>query len=228
MTIRLRSGGVLRNCEDRLRRFCDEEYAYYDAIASGDPNRIEPIDVLVTVAMNSRVDTAERVRAVHRGLAAGCEPILGRIPDDADLLTFDDDLVLAQQLLHAACSVPWVLGAVATKVLHRKRRGFVPMLDSVVVLYYLDAGGRGDTKGQLQDKHKAAAASMPAWRAFREDLRDARDALAPLQAAIQGSGYVMTLVRILEVLVWIEAEHRGYYREAIAGQLPTTPVSGTP
>jgi hypothetical protein len=34
---------------ERLFAFCRGEFAYYDAIPSADPNRIEPIDVLVTV-----------------------------------------------------------------------------------------------------------------------------------------------------------------------------------
>jgi len=34
------------------------EYAYYDALPSAVPNRIEPLDVLATVAMNSLSQTA--------------------------------------------------------------------------------------------------------------------------------------------------------------------------
>jgi hypothetical protein len=45
--------------------------------------------VLVTVAMNSRVDTAKKVRQVHQGIAMRCEPLLPLIPEDANLLDFE-------------------------------------------------------------------------------------------------------------------------------------------
>ena len=56
------------------------------------PNRVEPIDVMVTIAMNSFVNNATIVRLVHRGLAVRCDAILYRIPVNADLLTFDPQL----------------------------------------------------------------------------------------------------------------------------------------
>lgn len=223
MDLLLPSGPRLSNCRDRLLRFFPIEYAYYDAIPTNDPNRIEPLDVLVTVAMNSRVDTGEKVQKVHRGMAAACDPILPSIPVDADILIFDPDLDVGESLLSAAISVPGVLSAVATKVLHRKRRNYIPMLDSVVVLFYLDALGLKSTQGKLQDKTKAAHATMPAWRAFREDLRANMREVRALSDELQNDGYVVTPVRILEVLIWMEAEARGYYREAEAQGLSANP-----
>jgi hypothetical protein len=49
---------------ERLRTFLDEEYAYYNAIASTDPAHITPMDVLVTVSVNSFVNDAAKVRRV--------------------------------------------------------------------------------------------------------------------------------------------------------------------
>jgi hypothetical protein len=117
--------------------------------------------------MNSFVNSANRVRSVHRGLAGVCEPILGQIPEDADLRTFD--LAPVQRLLDAACRVRWVLVPVATKVLHRKRRSLIPMLDGVVINYYRRAGVRV-SDAALQDGARAAGAVMPVLEAFRADL----------------------------------------------------------
>jgi hypothetical protein len=214
MDLDLPSGRRLHNCKDRSDRFFAREYAYYDAIPDSDPDRIVPIDILVTVAMNSRVDTGEKVQQVHRGMAAACGPILPRIPVEADLLMFDPDLRIAEQLLAAAVTTPGVLNAVASKVLHRKRRNFIPMLDSVIVLFYLDTLGLKHTAARLQAKDKAAAATMPAWRAFREDLRGCQEQVAHLRSGLVEAGYQLSNVRVLEVLIWIEAEARGYYREA--------------
>jgi len=208
-------------------RFFPNEYAYYDGIPTNDPNRLEPLDVLVTVSMNSRVDTGEKVQKVHRGMAAACDPLLARIPVDADILTFDPDLEIGESLLSAAISVPGVLSAVATKVLHRKRRNYIPMLDSVVVLFYLDALHLQSTQGRLQDKTRAAQATMPAWRAFREDLRANLTDISALGDELALAGYPVTPVRTLEVLIWMEAEARGYYREAEAQGLAANPLIST-
>jgi hypothetical protein len=57
--------------------------------APSDPNHISPADMLATVGLNSRIDTAVKVRAVHRGMGAACAPILAGIPADAELLSFE-------------------------------------------------------------------------------------------------------------------------------------------
>ena len=44
-------------------------YDYYDAAVDNDPNHVSPEDVAITVAANSFVNTAARLRQVHRGLA---------------------------------------------------------------------------------------------------------------------------------------------------------------
>ena len=74
--------------ESRLVRFCREEFAYYDAIVDLVPSPVEPIDVIVTKSMNSRVNEADRIRSVHRGLASRCDSLLPRIPVNADLLSY--------------------------------------------------------------------------------------------------------------------------------------------
>jgi hypothetical protein len=55
----------------------------------------------------------------------------------ADLLTFDPDLEEFRELINAAVQARQVLVPVATKVLHRKRRGFIPMLDTVVMGHFV-------------------------------------------------------------------------------------------
>ena len=68
--LELASGCAIERPLDRLKWFCEGEYAYYDAIPSVDPNGIDPLDVLVTVAMNSFVNSATKVHRVHQGMAA--------------------------------------------------------------------------------------------------------------------------------------------------------------
>jgi hypothetical protein len=42
----------MEDAEARMLRFCQQEYDYYDRIPDMAPNRIEPIDVMVTIALN--------------------------------------------------------------------------------------------------------------------------------------------------------------------------------
>jgi hypothetical protein len=117
MSLELASGLSIAEPLQRLRGFLVEEYDFYDALPSEDPNHVGPVDVLASVAMNSYVNDAAKVRVVQRGMAERCDPLLGQIPEDANLSTFDLDIV--RDLLHAAIQVRHVLVPVATKVLHK-------------------------------------------------------------------------------------------------------------
>ncbi|MCC6222184.1 MAG: hypothetical protein IT201_01680 [Thermoleophilia bacterium] len=206
------SGLVLTDPGGDLRRFCEGEYAYYDGIGSTDPDRIEPLDVLVTVAVNSFVNSAVKVHRVHRGLVEACEPPLAGIPEQADLLTCDPDLALTEQLLDAACRVPGVLLPVATKVLHRKRRRLIPMLDNVLLNHYLASPERSVLKTATQDGRRAASVARVVLKLFRADLAASVEALRPIGEGLASLGYPLTPLRMLEILVWIETEPGGTYR----------------
>jgi hypothetical protein len=198
--------------ESRLLRFCRAEYAYYDAIADLVPYRIEPIDVIATVTMNSRVNEASLIRRVHRGLAGRCDSLLARIPLNADLMTYDPRLTEFKDLIHSAVQTPGVLVAVATKVLHRKRRNFIPMLDSFVIKHYATAKKRLEWIERGQSKATAAEVAVEATEAFREDLRHAFTQITALRTSLANAGFDLTLVRILEILIWTQTEPNGYYR----------------
>lgn len=93
---------------ERLVRFCREEYDYYDAVPPCDPNRIEPLDVLASVGINSRLNTAAKVRTVHRGMSAAVNPLLQHIPQEAALHAFPS-LDALHELLAAAITSKFVL-----------------------------------------------------------------------------------------------------------------------
>ncbi|MGZ3488527.1 MAG: DUF6308 family protein, partial [Isosphaeraceae bacterium] len=202
----------MEDAEARMLRFCQQEYDYYDRIPDMAPNRIEPIDVMMTIAMNSFVNNATMVRLVHRGLAGQCDSILHLIPADADLLTFDPQLREFEKLIHAAVQARQVLVPVATKVLHRKRRGFIPMLDNVVMGHYIDSALRPHLREKSQSKQTAAFVAVEVLKAFREDLRQGHPQIEAVRAQLLKAGFELTPVRILEILVWTETEMNGYYR----------------
>ena len=207
----------------RLLRFCREEYDYYDRIPDLSPHRVEPVDVLVTLSMNSFINDAAKVRTVHRGLAGLCDSVLPRIPVDADLLTFDAELRQFHQLIHAAVQAPRVLVPVATKVLHRKRRGFIPMLDSVLINHYVNVLQRPDLREKSQLKTFAASVAVDVLKAFRADLSHSQAHIGRLRSRLGDHGFDLSMVRILEVLIWMETERNGYYRSR-PQESPTTPM----
>jgi len=204
--------GTIATPRARLLAFCRGEYAYYDAIPSVDANRIDPLDVLVTVAMNSFVNSAVKVHRVHQGLAVNCDSLLPTLPEEADLVDLDHWREPLRELLHAAVQAPFVLIPVATKVLHRKRRFLIPMLDNVVLRYYLDTDELRALLPGTQSKAKAADVAMEALTLFRADLVHSRRAIDTLRASLADAGFPLSPVRVLELLVWMEVEPNGYYR----------------
>jgi hypothetical protein len=202
----------LAEAESRLLQFCRNEYVYYDGIADLTPARIEPIDVLATVAVNSFVNSAAMVHTVHRGLATRCDSILAKIPVDADLMSFDDQLTEYRGLIHAAVQAPQVLVAVATKVLHRKRRNYILMIDSVFIKFYATAMKRADWVEKSQFKASAAEVAVEIMKAFREDLRHAYTRLIALRSSLAKMGFDLTPLRILEILIRTQTEPSRYYR----------------
>jgi hypothetical protein len=192
--------------------FCRAEYAYYDAIQSDDANHIDPIDVLATVAMNSFVNSATKVRQVHLGMAERCDPLLPGIPEDADLTDLDRWRDVLYALLDAAVQVRGVLVPVATKVLHRKRRRLIPMLDGVILRYLLDTDEHRPLLARTENGATAAQVAMVALDRFHTDLVATSAALERLSSALEEEGFPLSLVRILEVLIWTEVEPGAYYR----------------
>ena len=212
--ITLESDITIREPAARLLRFCREEFDYYDGVPGGDPDHVEPIDVLATVGINSRIDTAVKVRTVHRGISAACDPLLPMIPHDADLLTFEP-LDRVHELLKAAMTSKYVLLSAACKVLHRKRPSLIPVLDGVIAGHYLRRlGERGLLARSWQSRPAADEAGRLTLREVRVDLRSASAGIGQLQEGLRQEGFLLSHVRILDILVWTEVEPSGWYRTA--------------
>ena len=170
---------------------------------------VEPLDVLAAVAMNAFIGVGiAKIRAIQHGLAEVCNPILHRISPSADLLTSDLVRLDVCDLIDAACQVPYVLIPRATKVLHRKRPRLIPILDNVVLAYYL-----GVSPAKVpQSKAHAGKVAVTVLDQFGADLHLANTALEEVRRAVEVEGYFLTPVRALEILLWIHIEPIGYYR----------------
>jgi hypothetical protein len=212
MDISTPSGCHVARADERVRAFLAAEWPYYDGLADTDPDRITVVDVLAPVMLNaySFGMGADKLQRIHRQFAAACEPLLADIPADADLRSFDPELSRVRAVLAAAVHVPNVLVPVATKILHRKRRRLIPVLDNVLLEFYL--GVAGVKPYRTQDKLQAADLAVVALRLLRTDLIGCEEPLASLASSAARAGHPVGPLRLLEVLIWSELEPRGYYR----------------
>lgn len=211
--LRLPSGLVIGDPYQRILRYCRTEYDYYDAIPRGHPDKIEPVDILATVGINSRLDTATKVRTAHLAMAAAVDPLLRGLPWDA---TIDEPASVSSLhgLVAAAMTSKFVLLATATKVLHRKRPALVPILDSVVVAHYVreDETERALLARAWTNRSAAVAVARVTVERLREDLSARRRELDELRLRVSDEGFALTSLRILDVLVWSSLEPAGAYR----------------
>ena len=163
---------------------------------TGGPSRPESFgepDLRLANRDGARISAAEitailgRRRAIERALRA--------IAPDASLAG-------------AAASVPWLplgqlFGAFAgirgvgmskmTKALYRKRPALIPILDSIVQRYLQeDDLGAGASFGER---------TLGLVRGYQRDLDDNREAVRVAQQELAGRGYVLTEVRILDLLI---------------------------
>ena len=80
------------------------------------------------------------------------------------------------------------------------------MLDSIVTDYYLESLNRPDLRAATQDKKRAASTGLMPLEGFRADLESAWPELTELRHLLAGSGFPVTQLRILEVLIWMLAD----------------------
>jgi hypothetical protein len=208
--LHISDGLTIERPATKLLRFLQAEWELYDGIPIARDDSIQLFDILLSIMMNSRLDTAEKVRAIwnDRTKRAAAERALGRIPPQACLL---DDQVpwhdLAE-LFNSFCTIHYSGPAVGTKILHKKRPALVPIIDSVMSGYF------GCCQATIPPNSAPVGERLVAnMQCFREQLLGSRPEIDSLCAVAEAQGYAITPVRALEILIWIEREPNGYYRQ---------------
>ena len=183
---------------DHLRRYCGlpwsggspETWAfhYFDVVET-DPDRLDPIDVVSAAALHPGVSRADLTFFHDR--RQDIESWLDGIPWHRQLADSDDHIPLNELVDFGAPSF-----TLLTKVLHRKRPRFVPMVDRHVLDRYRP------TTGERR--------ALPAWPrlidALREDLRNNHDQLAALSNTIEPEvGQPVSPLRICDIVIWMDA-----------------------
>jgi hypothetical protein len=163
---------------------------------TGGPSRPESFgepDLRLANRDGARISAAEiaaileRHRAIERALRA--------IAPDASLAGAADSVpwLPLGQLFGAFAGIRGVGMSKMTKALYRKRPALIPILDSIVQRYLQeDDLGAGASFGER---------TLGLVRGCQRDLDDNREAVRVAQQELAGRGYVLTEVRILDLLI---------------------------
>jgi hypothetical protein len=190
---------VLRNgvgIEDPLNvvlRFL-EAYGSLDSGDSSRPASFDESDLRMANRGGARISAAEiaaileRRRTIERALRA--------IAPDASLAGAATSVpwLPLRQLFDAFADIRGVGLSKMTKALHRKRPALIPMLDSVVQRYLED-----DDLGDVAPFGERALGFVCG---YKRDLDRNRSALRALRHQLASRNYLLTEVRILDLLIW--------------------------
>jgi hypothetical protein len=202
----LQSGLTIQDPLGKVRRFCDGEYALYDAVEVARDSTLTVHDILLSVAVNSGVD-AKALNSIWHGRRR-LEQHLALIEPELDLADADAQIPwdTIARMFEEFDHIRHAKLAVGSKILHKKRPALIPMMDEVVRRYYESA------HPDFRWSWKCGPLAGQLMRHFREDLLAARSHLEVLASSLAAEGHRLTPVRLLEMLIWTEKEPRGYYR----------------
>ncbi|MCU1488631.1 MAG: hypothetical protein JWM85_36 [Acidimicrobiaceae bacterium] len=193
--LRLVSGTTIPDPLVLAREFVrdDGSYQAYDLAPVRHDSTLTETDVRTANRIIARMSSK-----VVAGVLAARGPVeaaLRVIPPDASLMSNEVDWAALEALLAAFEGVPEVGLPRASKVLHKKRPGLIPILDSVVE-EYLVRHHRVPPGGGL------ATRGIVLTRAYRAELLSSLDVLHEVRAALLAEGVDLTECRLLDLYLW--------------------------
>ena len=186
----------------------DGAYAYpaYDTLVTNGSAELVDGDLLAPSLLGAHVDYARFVllKRMLPALAAG----MAALPPTA-LEDTDDAGIAGVARCFAALDEPiftraGARGTIVSKVLHRKRPDLIPLYDSRIWTAYTISGAIG------RGSHRPWVEVMQALcHSMRADLVHNRAEFETLRTAAAEHGARLTLLRILDILVWMSSEPPG-------------------
>ena len=152
MNLQLPNGEKIIDADQKLVAAMRYEYELYDGIDVRQDSALTLFDILLSVMMNSRLDTAAKVHTIWDGKRP-VEEALSTVPADISLQDENVPWEQLEQLFDAFCGIKYAGPAVTTKILHKKRPKLIPILDRVVQTCIGDFNSepplpRGSSQGQ--------------------------------------------------------------------------------
>lgn len=174
---------------------------FYDAAHPGDPNRIEPQDWGIPALLGAPVPN-KVLQAVTPEYLSACDAALVSVSPQWSLM---DDVaateyrLVVKTLLEELTAPTGIAKAIATKIVHKKRPNLIPVVDSVIARVY-----------------KLRSPTDLIFGPFRDDLIANHGALQPIkESAASVSGRDISVVRALELSIWLTSVEAGSYRAAM-------------
>lgn len=205
--MRLRSGLEVNNPRKLLRSFVRQWYPMYDGVPVLQDNRLHVTDIALSTMMNSRIGgtTGALLHRARHTIESG----LAKIPAGLDLL----DVVAGDEIPGAAgiseaiagmAAVPRVKLSAATKILHKKRPGLIPILDTVLEAHYFPKWV------QPVPGHGWGDYTVSLIKAVHLDMLSAAVELRDIEYELEEAGTPLTPCRILNVIMWIARVGSGF------------------
>jgi hypothetical protein len=171
-----------------------DAWGSFDLGVASRPREFGEPDLRLANRGGARISASEIATILERRPAI--ERALQAIAPDASLAGAAKSVpwLPLRQLFDAFADIRGVGYSKMTKALHRKRPALIPMLDSVVQKYLQD-----DDPGANAPFGERALALV---RGYKRDLDRNRAALRALRRDLAGRGYLVTDVRILDLLIW--------------------------
>lgn len=183
----------------------DGAYAYpaYDTLVTNGSADLVDGDLLAPSLLGAHVDYARFVLlkrmlpSIREGMAA-LPPTALEDTDDAGIAAVARCFAVLDEPRYTRAGAR---GTIVSKVLHRKRPDLIPLYDSRIWTAYTISGAIG------RGSHRPWVEVMQALcHSMRSDLAGNRQEFLALQQSAKEHGADLTLLRILDILVWMSSE----------------------
>jgi hypothetical protein len=191
--VTLRNGVEIEDPLTPLIGFLEEGWAY-DVSEASRPGSFGEPDLRLANRGGARISAAEIAAIIER--RRRIEGALRSIAPAASLAGAEGSVPWEplSRLFDAFAGIRGVGFSKMTKALHRKRPALIPMLDSVVQRYLED-----DDPGPDAPFGERALVLV---RGYKRDLDRNRAAMRAIRQELARRDYVLTEVRILDLLIW--------------------------
>jgi hypothetical protein len=183
----------------------DGAYAYpaYDTLVTNGAADLVDGDLLAPSLLGAHVDYARFV-LLKRMLPTICEGMTALPPtaledtDDAGIAAVARCFAVLDEPIYVRAGAR---GTIVSKVLHRKRPDLIPLYDSRIWTAYTVSGAIG------RGSHRPWVEVMQALcHSMRADIQNNRAEFEGLQKVVADNGARLTMLRILDILVWMSSE----------------------
>lgn len=190
-------------------------YSWYDGQYVSQDCTLSEDNIWLSRELGSRLTYCERDAILAKGSKIGDK--LQDIPSDVDLLDIPEGGKIPgeralSELITIMCNIPGVKLAKTAKIIHKKRPGLIPVLDSVVECHYWPRWVPSVPGRRWGDY------AIALIRTFHRDMHSVAGELREMRDQAGERGTPLTPCRILDILIWSVKTNR------LAGNGPVTPA----